>query len=123
MATGEVIVQGNMNNPNISGGINLMASSVKVLFLGTSYFIDNAKFRFNNKKIEMDNIVVRDERAGNYTGLVKGYLLHNNFKDFYLNFDLTSDNLLSLNTQDAPDQLFYGYIPAQIKCTCEWGIK
>jgi hypothetical protein len=114
LATGEVLVKGSIKNPNVSGAINLTGASVKVLYLGTSYFIDDAKFRFNNRKIEMDNIIVRDERNGNYTGLVKGYISHNNFKDFYLNFDLLSDNLLCLNTVDTPDQLFYGYIPAQI---------
>lgn len=113
-ASGNVYVDGSLSNPGVSGKIDLNDASLKVLFLGTTYFIDQARFNFNNRKIEMDDITVRDERKGNYSGNVKGYISHQNFKDFYLNFSVKSNNLLCLNTGEYDNELFYGYVPASI---------
>ncbi|MBP6625775.1 MAG: translocation/assembly module TamB domain-containing protein, partial [Chitinophagaceae bacterium] len=114
-ASGKVSINGALANPEIRGRIDLKQASLKVLFLGTSYFIDEAKFNFNNQRIEMNDLVLKDERNGNYSGLVKGYISHNNFSDFFLNFSVSSDDLLCLNTVEYDNELFYGYVPAKIK--------
>lgn len=120
LATGDVHVKGSLSSPNISGNVNLNAASLKVLFLGTSYFIEDAKFRFNNEKIEiMDKIVFKDERMGNHEGVIKGEIFHSNFKKFKLNINLNSPNLLCLKTEDDLNQLFYGYIPARVNARIE----
>lgn len=114
LATGNVIVKGSLNEPRISGAIDLDNASVKVLFLGTTYTIDDAKLKFNNHYIEMDNFYLKDERKGNYQGLVKGYISHDNFRDFFLKFNIKSNDLLCLNTKEYDSELFYGYVPAKI---------
>ena len=113
-ATGKVTVKGKLNEPKIAGAIKLDNASVKVIFLGTTYTIEDAKLKFNNHYIEMDDFYLKDERNGNYQGLVKGYITHDNFTDFFLNFNVKSSDLLCLNTKENDNELFYGYVPAKI---------
>ncbi|MBL7765682.1 MAG: translocation/assembly module TamB domain-containing protein [Chitinophagaceae bacterium] len=111
-ATGHVNVEGRLQDPKVSGNITLNDASLKVLFLGTGYNIAQAKFRFNNRTIDMDNIVIKDERPGNHTGLLSGQIRHKNFSDFYLDFSMQTNDLLCLNTREWDNELFYGYVPA-----------
>lgn len=113
-ATGNVYIKGALQHPQVSGNIKLNDVSLKVLFLGTTYFIDEANMKFNNQQIEMNNFYLRDEREGNYTGIVQGSIAHRNFSDFFLNFSMNSPNLLCLQTKETDNDLFYGYVPAKL---------
>jgi hypothetical protein len=114
LLTGQVKVIGDINQPDISGDLQLDQASWKVIFLGTTYTIPKANFHFNNQKIEMEKFTIQDEREGYYTGLVQGYIEHKNFSDFKLNLQVTSDNLLCLKTQEGDNELFFGTIPGKI---------
>lgn len=113
-ASGKVLVKGVLDNPKISGDIQLKEASLKVLFLGTTYSIPQMKFSFNNQNILVEETLLKDERIGNYTGILYGNIAHKNFSDMYLNFNLNSDNLLCLNTSEYDNSLFYGYVPASV---------
>lgn len=112
--TGNVAVQGKLEEPKISGSLKLTDGGLKVLLLGTSYAINEANFKFNNQKIEMDDVVISDERNGNYTSVIRGEITHKNFSHFYLNLNLKSDDLLCLNTKEWDSDLFYGYVHAKV---------
>lgn len=112
--TGNVLVQGKLSDPFINGNANLKDASLKVVLLGTTYRINDAKLRFNNQKIEMDDMEVFDERQGNYAGTVKGFITHKSFTDFNLNLRLQSEDLLCLNTNEWNSDLFYGYVRAKV---------
>jgi hypothetical protein len=113
-ASGKVLVKGVLDNPKISGDIQLKDASLKVLFLGTTYSIPQMKFSFNNQNILVQETLLKDERLGNYTGILSGKIAHRNFSDMYLDFSLKSDNLLCLNTSEYDNSLFYGYVPAAV---------
>jgi len=112
--TGNVNVSGKLQDPVISGSATLKEASLKVLLLGTTYKVPEAKLRFNNEKIEMDDVQIFDERNGNFSGLVKGTISHRSFSDFYLNLNMRSDDLLCLNTNEWSSELFYGYVRAKV---------
>jgi hypothetical protein len=114
MASGRVDVKGKLSDPQVSGKVNLSNAMLKVLFLGTTYSIANADFNFNNRRIEMDDIILKDERKGNYFGMIRGHITHQNFDDFKLNFNVVSDDLLCMNTRAMDNDLFYGYVPAKV---------
>ena len=114
IATGKVNIDGNLNDPKVSGIIDIKNVNLKVLFLGTSYRMNFATFKFNNQKIELSDIVLNDERSGNYSGIIKGYISHKNFSDFNLNLSVKSPDLLCLNTRSFENDLFYGYVPAKV---------
>lgn len=113
-ASGNVSVNGRLDAPDISGRMELDRGRLKVLFLGTRYSLEKAQFNFNNRRIDMNEIVLRDERDGNYSGKLSGQITHRNFSEFYLNFRMQSENLLCMNTGPYDNDLFYGYVPARV---------
>jgi hypothetical protein len=117
VASGNVNIEGNYNRPNISGEIGLVNTHLKVLFLGTRYSIDKLRLKFNDERISMDDVVIKDEREGDYTGILSGYILHNKFDDLRLNLAVNSSNLLCMNTRSYDNDLFYGYVPAKVNMT------
>lgn len=119
VASGRVDIKGNLSDPQITGKVSLKQAAMKVLFLGTTYSIAKADFKFNNRKIEMDDILLKDERPGNYFGKVKGNITHRNFSDFKLDFNVSSDDLLCMNTKSYDNDLFYGYVPAKVNVNVE----
>lgn len=112
--TGNVSVKGKLKDPTISGDMKLRDAAVKVIMLGTTFRINEAKFRFNNQKIELDDVEILDERDGSYTGILKGNITHKNFTHFYLNLNLKSNDFLCLNTREWESDLFYGYVHAKV---------
>ncbi|MBK9300359.1 MAG: translocation/assembly module TamB domain-containing protein [Bacteroidetes bacterium] len=112
--TGNILVKGSLMDPNISGSVKLRNAGLKVIMLGTTMKIKEANFRFNNEKIEMDDVVIYDERGDAYSGVVKGLITHKNFSHFFLNLQLKSDDLLCLNTNEWDSDLFYGYVHAKV---------
>lgn len=114
LASGNVSVNGRLEAPDISGRMELKRGRLKVLFLGTRYSLEKAVFNFTNRRIDMNEIVLRDERDGNYSAKLSGLITHRNFSEFYLNFKMLSDNLLCMNTSPYDNDLFYGYVPAKV---------
>ncbi|MBK7690061.1 MAG: translocation/assembly module TamB domain-containing protein [Bacteroidetes bacterium] len=112
--TGNVVVSGKLPEPAISGTLQLKDAGMKVLLLGTSYQINEAKFTISNQKIEMNDVLVMDETEGGHSGILRGTILHKNFSDFYLNLRLDSKDLLCLNTKEWDSELFYGYVHANV---------
>lgn len=112
--TGNIQIAGKLDKPLIKGNLQLRNGNVKVILLGTSYTIDQASVNFDNQKINLSDIIIKDERFGNYTGILKGNITHKNFTNFYLNLKLVSDDLMCLNTHEWDSELFYGYIHAKV---------
>lgn len=118
-ASGEVDIVGKLSDPQITGNINLSQTALKVLFLGTSYTIDNANLHFNNRKIELEDLYLKDEREGNHVAKLKGNITHRNFNDFALRLQVTSNDFLCMNTKSYENDLFYGYVPAKVNVLVE----
>lgn len=116
-ASGTVTIEGPLYDPKIAGDIVVSNASMKVIYLGTRYTMDQVKLHFNNRKIDVEDFYLSDERSGNYSALVKGYITHRNFNDIRLNLNVTSSNLLCLNTMEWDNDLFYGYVPAEFSAT------
>jgi len=113
-ASGKVNIDGPINDPDITGDLVVHDAALKVIYLGTQYYIDSLRMKFNNRKINVEDFYIRDEREGNHTALVKGYISHRNFRDIRLDLNLRSSDFLCLNTMEWDNKMFYGYIPAQM---------
>ncbi|HMN32491.1 MAG TPA: translocation/assembly module TamB domain-containing protein, partial [Chitinophagaceae bacterium] len=112
--TGQVRIDGYLNNPTITGNLNLKNGWLKIIMLGTSYELDDANLIFDNQKISISHVVLHDERGEEYKGALTGNITHKNFSDFYLNFNLKSEDFLCLNTREWDSDLFYGYLHAKL---------
>ncbi len=113
-ATGVVNIKGTLDKPDISGNIVISNASIKVTYLGTKYSMDDIKMHVTSSIIQLDDFTIKDERKGNFTGIVSGHIDHKNFADVQLDLNVTSPNLLCLNTMEWDNDLFYGYVPAKL---------
>jgi hypothetical protein len=117
LATGEIKVDGSTSDPSVSGDLVLNDVSLKVIYLGTRYKTNDIKFKFNNRNVTIDDFYLTDERGDQYKALVKGNITHKNFKQIRLNLTASSSDFLCLNTFEWDNDMFYGYVPAQLNAT------
>lgn len=121
--TGKIDISGTIENPDIQGSLLLKDYYMKVIMLGTAYYIPQAKFNFNNEKIQLGEIAIKDEREGNYSGIISGKITHKNFSNFRMDVKLKSSNLLCMNLKSWENDLFYGYIPAEVDAKIEGALE
>lgn len=108
---GHFNIYGNLKNPKFDGGL-----IVNDLFISSPYLninllgLNESKLTFSDKHIAFLDIDLVGLENKKYVGKAKlsGDLLHNNFKDFYLDLNLQADSLLALNTDAYKDEAYYG---------------
>ena len=60
-----------------------------------------------NQQFIFNNVALTDSKYFS-TAFLNGYIEHNNFSDWQLGLDLTTDRLLVLDTKESEDELYYG---------------
>ena len=104
----EIYLTGTFYNPKINGSIKTENTSFDVPYLGTSYSLrNNPYFELDNTKIIIKDFVIEDKQLETF-GLMNGEIYHNRLKDWFLNFDIISDNLLAINTTAKNNPIYYG---------------
>ena len=104
-ASGNVLIKGSLEKPDISGNINLEKLGFRIMYLNTSYIL-TAKAVIDNSFIDLQNAELRDEM--NNPALVYGGLFHNHLKDFALDISLWPQSFMGLNTHRGMNSLYYG---------------
>ncbi|HET6227119.1 MAG TPA: translocation/assembly module TamB domain-containing protein [Bacteroidia bacterium] len=103
--SGNVIIKGSVNNPKISGLINVNAKKVTVDYLNTSYNFTH-EIMIENNSFGVEGMVVHD--MNHNQAIVTGKVYHTNFKNFQLDYDIEAKKFLCLNTTEANNSLYYG---------------
>lgn len=104
-ASGNVSINGSINEPVITGNLKLKEAGCKINYLNTYYTISN-DIKLEKDKIVFDNIILRDT-LGNMAAL-NGTINHNYLKDFNFDLDLTCDDFLALDIPAEQASGFYG---------------
>jgi len=104
-ATGNLYLKGKKEHPFFTGQINVRRGQLRVNFLNTRYtFSDNIYF-------EPDLIGFRsmtfNDTLGN-SGILSGGISHRFFKDFALDLEIQTSDLLGINTTVLQSPYFYG---------------
>lgn len=106
--SGDAKVSGNYRNPDITGQLKLKEAGLRVPYLEVDYaFEDDAVVNLSDQRFLFDNITIVDTKYET-TGILDGAISHKNFKEWFLNLDITSDRLLVLDTEAEEDALYYG---------------
>ncbi|MBN2639272.1 MAG: translocation/assembly module TamB domain-containing protein [Bacteroidales bacterium] len=105
-ATGKVHLTGSMSEPDLSGSVTLDTVSMVVNYLNTKYSFNQNKFVFNKNYIDFGKFRIYDT-LGNY-GEIEGKLLFHYFNDPSLDVHLTTNRLLFFNTQQQPNDVYFG---------------
>lgn len=91
-----------------------VSGNLKITPLNTTYSLDNARVRFNPDDIILSNDTIHD-RNGNI-GTLNGHLRHNHLNNFSFDIVIDANNVLSYDTHDFGNDVFYGTVYSSGKC-------
>lgn len=106
LATGDITISGKPNAPDLIGKVHLTDGAITVDFTKVRYKIPSADFEFKKDGIDFGKFVIKDEY--NNTGSVRGILYEKGFDKMSFDFDMSTNNLLLINTTGKDNQQFYG---------------
>lgn len=106
LASGKVLVKGNLKQPLLTGNLNLKETRAKVDYLNSTYFIKNENFIIEPDWMGFDFITITDERGMEANSV--GTIFHENYSNFNFDIILFTDNFQLLNTTSKQNSLYYG---------------
>lgn len=108
LVSGDVTVSGSLNKPSVDGELLLDQAGLGIPYLNVDYSFDfDSRVTLQNQKFIFNNVAMTDSKYFS-TGFLNGYIEHNNFSDWQLGLDLSTDRLLVLNTKESEDEPYYG---------------
>ena len=106
--SGDFAVTGLLRNPSFKGAIALKNAGLAFPYLQVDYVLKgNTVIRLDAQSFLFNNMLLEDVKYKT-TGVFNGSITHQNFKQWFLNFDLNTDKLLLLNTQENEKIQYYG---------------
>jgi len=107
-ASGDAKVSGNYKNPDISGKLLLDKAGLRVPYLNIDFdFKDQAVVDLTEQQFNFNKIDIIDTKFKT-KGVLDGTISHKNFKQWFLDLEITTDRLLVLDTDAEEDALYYG---------------
>lgn len=103
---GDFDLSGTPDELILGGEIGFNGISTLVDFTKTRYKISKGKIPFSQKEIQLDNIVLTDEK--DRKAQVSGQISHDFFSDLNLDLKIKTNEFQFLNTTVADNELFYG---------------
>ncbi|WP_224483141.1 translocation/assembly module TamB domain-containing protein [Robertkochia aurantiaca] len=109
-ASGNFVVKGPINNPDINGSLSLQDAGLRIPYLNLDVaFNQGANIILNSQSIVFNNVTLTDTEYKTQANLL-GVITHDYFTDWYLDLDFNTlgDRFLVLNTEQEENSLYYG---------------
>ena len=101
-------IKGPLANPDINGGLFLDKAGAKMEYLGVDYdFEGTSVIEFYNQTIDVQDVTLKDTKKET-RGRLYGTVQHQEFKNWDLNLNINTENLLVLNTAKKEESRYYG---------------
>jgi hypothetical protein len=108
LVVGKIEVSGEIQNPFFNGELRLSKAGMKVPYLNVDFdFDDNSKIQFDDKRFIIDDIMLTDVKHKT-KGVLNGNITNREFKNWKLDLNISSDNLVVLDTDFKEGNLYYG---------------
>jgi len=105
---GNVNVTGQLNNPTMTGELYLDQVGLYFPYLNVDYLFEGTSVvTLENQSFNLEDVQIKDTKH-NTKGALRGTISHKYFDDWALNLDLTTKNLLVLDTEEEETSLYYG---------------
>ncbi len=108
IAGAKLKIRGTPSDPLITGTIHAKADNLHVNYLGTDYHFEG-DVAVEPNSFDFSKLHVYDVNA-NMAEIVNGKIFHTNFKKFQLDFDVSANKFLALNTTAKDNTLYYGKV-------------
>lgn len=106
--SGNTRVVGNYKSPDITGSLNLNSAGMKVPYLNIDFdFRDETRILLTKNRFNIPRTEITDTKFNTKANL-NGYFDHNNFSNWLMNLDITTDRFVVLDTEADEDALYYG---------------
>jgi TamB, inner membrane protein subunit of TAM complex len=107
-ASGSARIEGNASNPQINGRLYLDQVGLAIPYLGIDFKLaDQSIVDLTDTKFLFRNNILTDVKY-NTKGILDGIIEHQNFSNWKLDLNLSSDRLLALDTKDRDDAAYFG---------------
>ncbi len=106
--SGDLKITGNIDDPNILGGIRFNDAGLEVVQLGSNFRNINDEIRFTNSGINFDSFAIKDESGNAIT--IDGNILTDTYRDFAFNLDIFADDFKVVDSEKDNDQMMYGVL-------------
>ena len=108
LVSGNANVTGSLKKPSIYGELLLDRAGLSIPYLNVDYGFDfDSKVSLRGQQFIFNDVAMTDSKYFS-KGSLNGFIAHNNFSDWKLGLDLTTDRLLVLNTEESEDELYFG---------------
>ncbi len=104
--SGILTVDGDFQQPNIRGDLNINDAATTLDFLGTRYYVHDGRARVDANIIDFTGMVIHDRFQN--TAIANGGIRHRYLKDFSLAASARTSRFEFLNTTRNDNELFYG---------------
>ncbi|MGE8554126.1 MAG: translocation/assembly module TamB [Chryseobacterium jejuense] len=111
-ATGDLKINGKLNNLDYNGDIALKDFGLKLLFTGVDYSFDDNVIQLTKGLAILNNIEVHDGRT-NSKGNISGAIRFETLSSMGIDLIMRADNLLVLNSTQKDSDLFWGRVYGQ----------
>ncbi len=106
--TGNFTAKGYFRNPDFDGVLNFENVGLSFPYLNVDFDLTgNTSIVLNKQEFIFEDIILEDTKYLTQ-GNLSGSIAHQNFKDWFLNFDIDTRNLLVLDTQETEEAQYYG---------------
>lgn len=108
-ASGKFTVSGFLRNPEVIGELVLKDAGLQFPYLNVDYnFEGDSKIKLvEQQTFLLENIKLVDTKY-NTVGDFNGSISHRDFKAWYMNLKISTDNLVVLDTKETEESLYYG---------------
>ncbi len=106
--SGKGTISGIIENPDLNGYMYLEKAGIAIPYLNVDYdFMGKPKILLSNQTFKVVGATLLDH-VHDTEGLLSGSVTHQNFKKWFLDLSIDTNNLLVLNTTEQEDMPYYG---------------
>jgi len=106
--TDSIKVTGFLRNPMMEGELELKNAGLKFPYLNVDYDFEGlTKIRLEKQSFIFEKLTLLDKKHKT-KGDFSGSITHQDFKYWYLDLNINTDNLLVLDTKETEESLYYG---------------
>ena len=108
LVSGNSNFKGTLSDPEINGRLFLNEAGLTVPYLNVDYKLeDNAVIDITERQFILRDITITDSKYQT-NGILNGNIRHTNLSDWKLGLNITTENLVVLDTQDDDEAYYYG---------------